>query len=308
MIPVPAARQMSYIKTSSWIVSSIMSSVGLILTNKVLMEPPFNFVYVFMLTSIHFFVNALTMEIMAALGFFTRIRLPWMPSMLMAVACSLSVGLANLSLHLNSVGFYQLCKLLGIPYLVFIQTILYKTHTSCALKLSLIIILLGMALATITDVQLNAVGTVVGLTGVIINTQFQIWQGKNQHDYKLSALQINYAQSLPTFFACTVLALVVEFSGFHKNMYILAHKWTLLEVKWITLSAVLAACANLTCYGLIGNTSVITFQVIGHIKTALILLSGYFFTRRQVEISSSNVIGIKNYTATAWLFVRYFNN
>jgi len=288
----PTERKTNYVKTISWIISSIMSSVGLILTNKIIMEPPFNFVYVFTLTSIHFFVTALTMELMALMGLFTRSRLPWMPSMLMAVACSLSVALTNLSLKFNSVGFYQLCKLLGIPYLVFIQAILYKTHTSCAIKLSLFIILLGMALATITDVQLNEIGIIVGLTGVIITTQFQIWQGKNQHDYKLNALQINYAQSLPTFFVCTVLALLVEFGGFHQNTSILSHKWTITEIKWIALSAILAAFANLTCYGLIGNTSAITFQVTGHIKTALILISGYFLTRGKVQISTSNVIGV----------------
>jgi solute carrier family 35 protein E3 len=291
-MPLSVERGTNYIKTSLWIISSIMSSVGLILTNKVIMEPPYNFVYVFTLTSIHFLVTALTMEIMAVVGIFTRSRLPWVPSVLMAMACSLSVGLSNSSLKLNSVGFYQLCKLLGIPCLVFIQAVVYKTHTSSAVKLPLFIILFGMSLATVTDVQLNAVGAIVGLTGVIITTQFQIWQGKNQHDYELNALQINHAQSLPTFFACSLLALLVEFSGFQQNMYILSHTWTLIEIKWIGLSALLAASANLTCYGLIGNTSAITFQVTGHAKTALILIGGYFLTRGRQQISSSNVIGI----------------
>ncbi len=282
----------NYLKTILWIISSIASSVGLILTNKVIMQPPFNFVYVFTLTSIHFFVTAVAMEFMAVVGLFTRTWLPLMPSMIMAVACTLAVGLANMSLKLNSVGFYQLCKLLGIPYLVIVQVIFYKTHTSCAIKISLLIILIGMALATIADVQLNLVGTIVGLIAVVISTQFQIWQGKNQHDYKLNALQMTYAQSLPTFFVCALLALTVEFSGFHPNTNILSHKWTFTEIQWIALSAILAAFANLTCYGLIGNTSAITFQVTGHFKTALILLGGYFLTRGQAQIKSTNVIGI----------------
>ncbi|CAF4146529.1 unnamed protein product, partial [Rotaria sordida] len=33
-----------------------------------------------------------------------------------------------------------------------------------------------MTLTTVTDVQLNVVGTIVGLTGVVLTTQFQIWQ------------------------------------------------------------------------------------------------------------------------------------
>ena len=62
--------KINYIKTGLWIISSITSSVGLILTNKVIMGRPFNFVYVFTLTSIHFFVTAFTMELMAIAGFF----------------------------------------------------------------------------------------------------------------------------------------------------------------------------------------------------------------------------------------------
>lgn len=292
-------RPINYIKTSAWVLSSVTSSVGLILTNKILLEPPFNFVYVFSLTAIHFFVTFVTMEILAVLRFFTRCRLPWRPSMLMAVTCSLSVGLTNTSLKFNSVGFYQLCKLLGIPYLVFVQVILYKVHTSCAVKGSLFIILLGMGIATVTDVQLNAPGTIVGLLGVIITTQFQLWQGKNQTDYALSALQINYAQSLPTFVACSLLAVLVEFTGFNANQTILSHKWTPVEIKWLALSSILAAIANLTCYGLIGNTSAITFQVTGHLKTALILIGGCLLTRGRVHISTNNIIGIHDHSKIA---------
>ena len=149
-----------------------------------------------------------------------------------------------------------------------------------------------MGLATITDVQLNFVGTVLGLTGVIITTQFQIWQGKNQHDYKLNAMQINSAQSLPTFITCSLLALCVEFSGFFRGSYILSHHWTAEELKLIVLSALLAAFANLTCYGLIGSTSAITYQVTGHVKTALILITGYFLTKDDREMNRTNVIGI----------------
>ena len=180
-------RETSYIKTGSWIIGSVLSSVGLILINKIIMGPPFNFVYVFTLTSIHFLITAISMEIMTLTGIFNRTRLPWVTSATMSIACTLSVGLMNLSLKLNSVGVYQLCKLLGVPWLVFVETTVYGTHTSSAVKLSLIVIVIGMGLATVTDVHFNLSGGVVGLTAVIVTTQFQIWQGRKQHDHKLNA-------------------------------------------------------------------------------------------------------------------------
>jgi solute carrier family 35 protein E3 len=286
------AEKVKYIKTSLWIVANILTAVGLILTNKVIMSPPFNFVYVFTLTSIHFFVTALTMEIMALAQFFSRSRLSWTSSALMSVACALSVGLMNLSLTFNNLGFYQLCKLLGFPWLVFVQAVVYKIHTTWKIKVSLAIILIGMALATIDYIDMNLQGSIVGLAAVTVTTQFQIWQGQKQHENDMNAMQINHSQALPTFLVCVILALLIEFNSFYRDTSILLHTWTLREVRWIALSAALAAGVNLCSYGLIGNTSTITFQVVGHAKTVLVLIAGYLLSQQQTHIKWINVIGV----------------
>ena len=75
-------------------------------------------------------------------------------------------------------------------------------------------------------------------------------------------------------------------------MFILHHAWTFREIQWILLSAVFAAFANFTCFGLIGSTSAITFQVTGHAKTALVLIGGYLRTRGEVQVPMSNVVGV----------------
>ncbi|CAF1615914.1 unnamed protein product [Adineta ricciae] len=256
------------------------------------MGPPFNFSFVFTLTSIHFLVTAIEMEIMAMVGLFDRTRLPWGTSAKMAVFCTGSVGLMNLSLKFNSVGFYQLCKLLGIPWLVFVERIVYKKHTSFGSNLSLIVILTGMFYATVADVSLSIVGSSIGIVAVMITTQYQIWQGIVQCEHKLSPLQINYAQALPTFFVCTIIALMAEFNNFHTKMDVLAHRWTVTEAQWIIFSAILAGFANLCSYGLIGHTSPITFQVVGHLKTILIIVGGHFLPHEQISIRFDNFIGI----------------
>jgi len=45
----------------------------------------------------------------------------------------------------------------------------------------------------------------------------------------------------------------------------------------IQVSCVLAMGVNITNFGLIAKTSVLTFQVVGHAKTCLILSSGFLF-------------------------------
>lgn len=282
----------SFFKTFLWIATSVSSSVGLILINKVLMGPPFNFVYVFTLTSIHFLTTALIMEILAVAQLFSRSRLPWTSSANMAFACASSVGLMNLSLRLNSLGFYQLSKLLGTPWLVFVQAIIYKVHTSCSIKLSLVVIFIGMALISKEYVYWNIEGCIVGIAAIVITVQFQIWQGQKQYEHKLNALQINHAQALPTFVACAVLAVLIEFNYINGNMNIFSRTWTMEEIKWIVFSAILAASVNLCSYGLIGHTSTVTFQIVGHAKTVLVLISGYFFHQKRTQISWNDVFGV----------------
>lgn len=232
------------------------------------------------------------MEAMALCGLFERRRMPSKSSVIMSVFCTLSVGLMNLSLKLNSVGFYQLCKLLSIPWLVLVQRIIYRKHTSVIINFSLLVILSGMLFATVTDVSLNIVGSCVGLAAVIATTQFQIWQGAKQHEHNLNAMQINYAQAFPTFCVCTITALLIEFNDIYRNNSILTHKWTVIEIKWISLSAALAGGVNLCSYGLIGNTSPITYQVVGHVKTVLILIGGYFLSPEHTAIKWVNLTGI----------------
>ena len=94
----------------------------------------------------------------------------------------------NLSLRINNLGFYQLCKLLGIPWLVFVQTVIYHKQTSCLLKTSLLIILVGIGIATVKYVQLSLIGCVVGFAAVIVTIQFQIWQEQKQQEHQLNAM------------------------------------------------------------------------------------------------------------------------
>ena len=282
----------AFVKTILWIFMNILSSCGLILTNKLIMGPPFHFVYVFTLTSIHFFATALTMEVLAFTKLFTRGGLKWTSSLLMSITCALSVGLMNLSLNINTVSFYQLCKLMGVPWLVFVRRFFYKKHTSCAIKVSLAIILAGVALATVKYVYMTPLGFLVGFAAVVVTIQFQIWQSEKQHEYQLNAMQLNHSQALPTFFICVLLAICIEFNTFYSKRNILLHTWTLTELKLIAFSALLAACVNLCSYGLLGVTSTITFQVVGHVKTLLIFILGHLLYQEQTTINWNNFVGI----------------
>ena len=123
----------------------------------------------------------------------------------------------NFSLHANSVGFYQITKLACVPCMVVIQTMggqvrlctvpsciqtstllqgiktpahTYVLHArmtaqvfSRRIQATLAVIVLGVGLAVVSDMQLNAVGACFGAVAVACTTLNQLWIGSLQSKY-----------------------------------------------------------------------------------------------------------------------------
>ncbi|MBA0825310.1 hypothetical protein Goarm_021909 [Gossypium armourianum] len=99
--------------------------------------------------------------------------------MLFGILNGVSIGLLNLSLGFNSIGFYQMTKLAIIPFTVLLETIFLKKQfrfTLCSqkIKMSLLVLLVGVGIASITDLQLNSVGTILSLLAIVTTCVGQI--------------------------------------------------------------------------------------------------------------------------------------
>jgi|EP00908_Phaeocystis_cordata_P027111 solute carrier family 35 protein E3 len=244
-------------------VGNVSSSVALVLINKWVFSGGFR--YPMTLTFFHFVFTDLFYRALEAGGMFTRKAMPFADSFRMAAAGVGSIGFMNISLHLNSVGFYQITKLAIVPATLAAQSLLFGVSTSTKIKLSLSILLLGLGLATVTDVQLNAPGFVIGLLAVLTTTIFQLWQGSKQKEYELSGVQLQAAvsawqaaQSLAGALAMenlcvarlpweettrecnTAYAYIADFE---------AHRQTLC---FVAATCVIALCVNGCSFGLIG--------------------------------------------------------
>uniref|UniRef100_A0A0E0JQE7 Sugar phosphate transporter domain-containing protein n=1 Tax=Oryza punctata TaxID=4537 RepID=A0A0E0JQE7_ORYPU len=75
----------------------------------------------------------------------------------------ISIGLLNLSLGFNSIGFYQVTKLAIIPCTVSLETIFFRKTFSRSIQMALAILLFGVGVATVTDLQLNRLGSLLSL-------------------------------------------------------------------------------------------------------------------------------------------------
>ena len=67
----------------------------------------------------------------------------------------------------------QMGKLSCIPYMVFYQSTFLGMSFSGQTKSALAVVVVGMAIAVVTDVQLNALGCVYSIASVLATSHFQ---------------------------------------------------------------------------------------------------------------------------------------
>ena len=70
---------------------------------------------------------------------------------------------------------------------------------------------------------------------------------------------------------------------------IIKHKFGIKEIIIICVSGFLAVGVNVSFFGLIGKTSPVTYQVVGHLKTVLILIAGFVLFPPKQEVDKTTL-------------------
>ncbi|XP_020103645.1 uncharacterized membrane protein At1g06890-like isoform X2 [Ananas comosus] len=200
----------------------------------------------------------------------------------------ISIGLLNLSLGFNSVGFYQMTKLAIIPCTVLLETLFFRKKFSRSIQLSLTILLFGVGIATVTDLQLNILGSILSLLAVVTTCIAQIMTNTIQKKFKVSSTQLLY-QSCP-YQALTLFIIGPFLDGFLTDRNVFAFQYTPLVLLFIVLSCLISVSVNFSTFLVIGKTSPVTYQVLGHLKTCLVLAFGYVLLHD--PFSWRNILGI----------------
>jgi solute carrier family 35 protein E3 len=257
-----------------WIVMSILSSTFLILINKVIMKS-YEFTFVYSLTTLHFLAGAIATQIAASgCRAFVPKSIGLRENVIVAASAVGSVATMNLSLQYNSVGTYQMLKLLVIPCCMLVQYMFHNARFSSQIVGSLLVMLVGVATATITDVSFSSLGLFMGALAVGTTALFAIWQGSKQAQHKVDPQQLLHSIAPFQALLSGVCALIFDFTG---TRNIMTHEFHSGEVVLIIASAFIAVLVNMSSMNLIGKTSPVSYQVVGHAKTCLILATGFFF-------------------------------
>ncbi|KAG2537463.1 hypothetical protein PVAP13_9NG297200 [Panicum virgatum] len=266
---------------------SVTSSVAIVICNKYLIST-LGFFFATTLTSWHLMVTFFTLYVAQRLRFFEPKPIDARTVISFGLLNGISIGLLNLCLGFNSVGFYQMTKLAIIPFTVVLETIFLNKKFSQSIKASLMVLLVGVGIASVTDLQLNLLGSIIAALTIAATCVGQILTNQIQRRLKVSSTQLLY-QSSP--YQSAVLLVTGPFvDKLLTKRDVFAFNYTVEVVAFIALSCSIAVCVNFSTFLVIGTTSPVTYQVLGHLKTCLVLSFGYIILKD--PFSARNVAGI----------------
>lgn len=237
-------------------------------------------------------MTAIGMRIFARIGFFERVSLDKLKIAPLSMAYIGYVVLGNMSIQYNTIGFYQISKILCTPAVMILERLVYSKTTDLKTKASVAIMCIGIAMATVTDATLQAFGIMIAFVSVICSSSYSVLVGVKQKELEVGSMQMLHEHSpLAAVFLIVILPfmepiLPLESEQLNtsfptsERMSLFSwvqHKATFMAVFVILLSSIMGLLLNWSMFLMIGSTSPLTFNVVGHLKTVIVIIGGVFF-------------------------------
>uniref|UniRef100_A0A4D5RCV1 Putative solute carrier family 35 member e3 isoform x1 n=1 Tax=Ixodes scapularis TaxID=6945 RepID=A0A4D5RCV1_IXOSC len=188
------------------------------------------------MTMYHFLMTFVGLLVCRFFNMFQVKTLPIAKMLPLAVTFCGFVVFTNLSLGHNTVGTYQILKTLTMPTIMVIQYFWYSKTFSFKIKLTL-------------------------------------WVGEKQKEFQVNSMQLLFYQAPLSALLLLFVVPIVEPPWAAEGF--LNHHWTLDQMALVFLTGLVAFLVNLSIYWIIGNTSAVTYNVVGHTKVVLILAGGF---------------------------------
>lgn len=273
MAPFTKGDKKATLDAAAWLFN-VVTSVGIILVNKALMAT-YGFSFATTLTGMHFATTTLMTLVLRWLGYIQVSHLPLGELLKFVLFANFSIVGMNVSLMWNSVGFYQISKLSMIPVSCLLEVLFDNVRYSRNTKLSIVVVLVGVGFCTVSDVSVNMKGFIAALIAVWSTSLQQYYVHYLQRKYSLSSFNL-LGHTAPVQ-AATLLVLgpFVDYWLTSKRVYTFYYNLT--ASVFIFLSCTIAIGTNLSQFICIGRFTAVSFQVLGHMKTILVLVLGFLF-------------------------------
>jgi len=312
--PASAAAAAAPASTAAAVVyglANLSSVVAIVVANKFALKTH-GFAFPVALTWCHTAFTAAGMAALARAGFFAPRRVARARSAPVAAVYVASLVLNNLSIQLNTVGFYQVSKIAITPAIVAIERACYGKRASPRVLAATGVLLCGVLHCSSAGggdggrgAQLAAgpVAALVAAANVLVSALYQVWASTKQRELGVDGMQLLHQISGPAVLMLGVLVPAVEPVGWAaffggggqggpggagaaagatsaaaaaapSRPTLATFDYTPAAVFWIALSSVLGLVVTATTLLFIGATSSLTYNVVGHLKTVAIVAAG----------------------------------
>ncbi|XP_004500551.1 UDP-galactose transporter 1-like [Cicer arietinum] len=205
----------------------------------------------------------------------------------MSFVFCINIVLGNVSLRYIPVSFMQTIKSFTPATTVVLQWLVWRKYFDWRIWASLIPIVGGILLTSVTEMSFNMFGFCAALLGCLATSTKTILAESLLHGYKFDSINTVYYMAPYATMILVLPALLLEGNGVLEWLNIHPYPWSALII--IFSSGVFAFCLNFSIFYVIHSTTAVTFNVAGNLKVAVAVLVSWLIFRN--PISYLNAVG-----------------
>lgn len=260
---------------ASWL-GNVSSSVCIVFVNRILMTT-YGFRFACSLSALHYVACTAAMLITARMSGAKDAIMPFKDLAIFTIVADASIITLNLSLLFNPVGVYQVAKLLVIPFVCFVEVVFLRRSITLGVVAPMAVVVMGVAVVVVEDLRLDItlVGLVMAGLSVISSGMQQVLVHTMQHRLGLTANEL-LGKTAPAQ-AWSLLAAGPLLDRVMAGQWVTRFAMMPAAAGWLLGSCCLAVLVNVSQFACLGRFRAVTFQVMGHSKTVLVLLGSWLF-------------------------------
>ncbi|KAK4274019.1 hypothetical protein QN277_017311 [Acacia crassicarpa] len=203
----------------------------------------------------------------------------------MSFVFCINIVLGNVSLRYIPVSFMQTIKSFTPATTVILQWLVWRKHFDWRIWASLVPIVGGILLTSITELSFNMLGFCAALFGCLATSTKTILAESLLHGYKFDSINTVYYMAPFATMIMAIPAMLVEGSGVLN--WLNTHPNPGSAVIIILGSGVMAFCLNFSIFYVIHSTTAVTFNVAGNLKVAVAVLVSWLIFKNPIPASNA---------------------
>ncbi|KAF2296733.1 hypothetical protein GH714_001509 [Hevea brasiliensis] len=221
----------------------------------------------------------------------------------MSFVFCINIVLGNVSLRYIPVSFMQTIKSFTPATTVVLQWLVWRKYFDWRIWASLVPIVGGILLTSVTELSFNMFGFCAALFGCLATSTKTILAESLLHGYKFVSINTVYYMAPFATMILGVPAILLEGNGVVDWFYTHQSVWSSLVI--IFSSGVVAFCLNFSIFYVIHSTTAVTFNVAGNLKVAVAVMVSWLIFRNPISALNAVGCGITLLGCTFYGYVRH---